>query len=96
MEGAAPEALADLPDPDSVFVGGGLQPEVFEVAMARLKPFGRIVANAVTLESEELLGRLHRSRGGELVRVSVARAADLGGTTGWRPLMPVTQWRWQG
>ncbi len=95
VEGAAPEALADLPDPDSVFVGGGLQPEVFEVAMARLKPFGRIVANAVTLESEELLARLHRSRGGELVRVSVARAADLGGPRGWRPLMPVTQWRWQ-
>ena len=96
VKGTAPEALADLPDPDSVFVGGGLRLEVFEVAMARLKPAGRIVANAVTLESEELLARLHRSRGGELVRVSVARAADLGGPSGWRPLMPVTQWRWQG
>ena len=94
VKGIAPDALADLPDPDSVFVGGGLKPEVFEVAMARIRPFGRLVANAVTLESEALLAGLHLSHGGELVRISVARASDLGGPKGWRPLMPVTQWRW--
>jgi precorrin-6Y C5,15-methyltransferase (decarboxylating) len=91
-DGRAPEALAGLPAPDAVFLGGGLSRETAEAAWAALKPLGRLVANAVTLESESLLAALHAERGGELVRISVARAAPVGGRTGWRPAMPVTQW----
>ncbi|PRX37006.1 precorrin-6Y C5,15-methyltransferase (decarboxylating) [Meinhardsimonia xiamenensis] len=93
VPGRAPEALAGLPAPDAVFIGGGLSEAVVEAAWAALKPFGRLVANAVTLQSEAELMRLQAARGGELVRLAVARAEPVGRMTGWRPMMPVTQWR---
>lgn len=92
VEGRVPEALADLPAPDAVFIGGGLSRESFDIAWAALKPLGRLVANGVTLESEALMLALHAEYGGELVRVSVERAAPIGGLHGWRPAMPVLQW----
>ncbi len=92
VAGAAPQALAGLPAPDAVFLGGGLSEAAVAVALAALRPPGRLVANAVTLESEALLARLAAAHGGELVRISTARAEPLGGVTGWRPAMPVTQW----
>jgi len=91
-EGAAPAALAGLPAPDAVFIGGGLSEGAVKACLAALKPFGRLVANAVTLESEALLLALHARHGGALSRLSVQRAEPVGGLTGWRPLMPVTQW----
>ncbi|WP_396454374.1 precorrin-6y C5,15-methyltransferase (decarboxylating) subunit CbiE [Actinomadura sp.] len=93
VEGRAPDALAGLPQPDAVFVGGGLTaPGLLERCWDALRPGGRLVANAVTLESEAAVAGLHRTRGGELVRLHVERAAPLGGFTGWRPAMPVTVW----
>lgn len=92
IDGEAHDALADLPNPDAVFVGGGLSLETFKIAWAALKPFGRFVANAVTLESEALLMELHAKHGGDLVKIMVNRAEPVGPKTGWRPLMPVTQW----
>ena len=94
VTGPAPAALHDLPLPDAVFIGGGLSdPGVFETAWSALKPGGRLVANAVTLESESRLARAFAEHGGELVRISITRAAPVGCLTGWRPAMPVTQWR---
>lgn len=92
IEGAVPEALDGLPAPDAIFIGGGLSEATFESAWAALRPLGRLVANAVTLESEAKLIALHQSYGGDLVRLSVHRAEPVGGLTGWRPAMPVTQW----
>jgi precorrin-6Y C5,15-methyltransferase (decarboxylating) len=92
IAGEAPAALEGLDAPDAVFVGGGLSRETVAAALAALKPGGRLVANAVTVESETVLAALHAEKGGELVRVSVARADAVGGRTGWRPFMPVTQW----
>ncbi|ODT06648.1 MAG: precorrin-6Y methyltransferase [Mesorhizobium sp. SCN 65-20] len=95
VRGAAPEALAGLPTPDVVFIGGGGSDEgVFDAAIAALRPNGRLVANAVTLEMETLLLARHASLGGELLRLQVSRAAPVGSMTGWRPAMPVTQWSW--
>lgn len=92
--GRAPEALQELPAPDAIFIGGGLSdPGVLEAAWSALKPGGRLVANAVTLESEARLAALYAERGGELIRLSLARADRVGGMHGWRPAMPVTQWR---
>jgi precorrin-6Y C5,15-methyltransferase (decarboxylating) len=91
-DGRAPEALAGWPAPDAVFIGGGLSRAVVEMAWAALRPAGRLVAVAVTLESEALLMALRAERGGELVRLAVARAEPVGARTGWRPLMPVTLW----
>ena len=65
---------------------------MFEAAWSALKPLGRMVANAVTLESEAELIALHRVHGGQLVKLQINRAEPVGSLTGWRPLMPVTQW----
>ncbi|MRU16286.1 precorrin-6y C5,15-methyltransferase (decarboxylating) subunit CbiE [Roseovarius sp. A21] len=92
VEGRVPEALDGLAAPDAVFIGGGLSRETFEAAWDALRPLGRMVCNAVTLESEALLLELHKERGGQLVKLMVNRAEPVGGLTGWRPLMPVTQW----
>ncbi|MCB2055345.1 MAG: precorrin-6y C5,15-methyltransferase (decarboxylating) subunit CbiE [Geminicoccaceae bacterium] len=94
IDGRAPEALDGLDPPDAVFIGGGLSHAVVDRCMAVLRPFGRIVANAVTLGSEAVLLEAHARHGGELVRLAVARAEAVGDLTGWRPAMPVTQWRW--
>jgi precorrin-6Y C5,15-methyltransferase (decarboxylating) len=53
IRAAAPEAFAELPDPDAVFVGGsgGLLKEILQAAALRLRPGGRIVVNCITLES---------------------------------------------
>lgn len=93
VEGRAPAALDGLPVPDAVFVGGGATvPGLMESCWAALRPGGRLVANAVTLESEAVLGHWYGVHGGELVRLAVQRAAPVGGFTGWRPMMPVTIW----
>ncbi|WP_241833110.1 precorrin-6y C5,15-methyltransferase (decarboxylating) subunit CbiE [Streptomyces caatingaensis] len=93
VTGAAPAALARLPVPDAVFVGGGLTaPGLLDACWDALPPGGRLVANTVTLESEALLAAWHRRHGGGLTRLAVAHAAPVGGFTGWRQAMPVTQW----
>jgi len=92
VEGTAPAALADLPAPDAVFIGGGLTDGVFHAAFAALKPGGRLAAHAVTLESEMILLGLHEVHGGELLRLAVAHAEPVGPYRGWRPAMPVTHW----
>lgn len=92
IDGEAPAALHALEPPDAVFIGGGLSDGVFDAAWDALRPLGRLVANAVTLESEVQLVTLNKRHGGQLVKLQVNRAEPIGGLTGWRPLMPVTQW----
>jgi len=92
IEGSAPEALAGLDAPDAIFIGGGLSREVFDACWSALRPLGRLVVNAVTLESEALLLALFAEHGGELVKIEVKRVEPVGRLHGWRPLMPVTQW----
>ncbi|MFG1964884.1 precorrin-6y C5,15-methyltransferase (decarboxylating) subunit CbiE [Nonomuraea sp. NPDC049028] len=93
VEGRAPVALEGLPAPDAVFVGGGATaPGMLETCWAALRPGGRLVVNAVTLESESLVAGWYARLGGDLVRLSVQRAAPVGGFTGWRAAMPVTVW----
>ncbi|WP_422392459.1 precorrin-6y C5,15-methyltransferase (decarboxylating) subunit CbiE [Nitratireductor thuwali] len=95
VTGTAPEALAGLPTPDAVFIGGGGSvPGVTETAMEALPTGGRLVANAVTLEMRAMLIELHARRGGELIEIAIARAAPVGGMTAMRPALPVMQWRW--
>lgn len=95
VEGAAPDALAGLPEPDVIFIGGGgSEAGVADAAIAALKSGGRLVANAVTLEMEAKLIALHSELGGSLTRIEISRAAPVGSMSGWRPAMPVTQWRW--
>jgi precorrin-6Y C5,15-methyltransferase (decarboxylating) len=95
VEGQAPAALSGLLQPDAIFIGGGgSETGVLDTAIGALKPGGRLVANAVTLEMEAVLLGVHQKRGGQLVRIDVARAAAIGTMNGWKPAMPVTQWTW--
>jgi precorrin-6B C5,15-methyltransferase / cobalt-precorrin-6B C5,C15-methyltransferase len=94
ITGRAPAALAGLPDPDAIFIGGGLTADgVLPSCWQRLRPGGRLVAHAVTIESEALLHDWQREHGGELVKVGVSYREPLGGFTAWRPALPVTQWQ---
>ncbi|MGW5383357.1 precorrin-6y C5,15-methyltransferase (decarboxylating) subunit CbiE [Nocardia sp. NPDC003963] len=84
---------AALPDPDAIFLGGGLTtPGLFEGCWSRLPTGGRLVANAVTAESEALLLNWSGAHGGGLRRFQVYRGEPLGRFTTWRPQLPVTQW----
>lgn len=92
VTGSAPAAWAGLPPPDAVFIGGGLSQTMLD-ALWKILPRGcRVVANAVTLESEALLAHWQRLAGGSLSRIELAEAAPLGGRRGWRPAYPVVQW----
>ena len=88
----APEGLDTLPKPDVVFIGGGASEQVFADIWARIEAGTRLVANAVTLESEVLLSQWHARQGGTLLRVELAEAAPLGSKRGWQPLRPLVQW----
>ncbi|GAA4685794.1 precorrin-6y C5,15-methyltransferase (decarboxylating) subunit CbiE [Phytohabitans rumicis] len=93
VEGRAPAALSGLAAPDAVFVGGGVTaPGMVEQCWAALRPGGRLVVNAVTLESERVVTDWYGRVGGDLTRIAINRAAPVGGFTGWRPALPVTQW----
>ncbi len=95
LEGAAPDALRGLPAADAIFVGGGASdPGVLDAVVEALRPGGRLVVNAVTLQTEALLIARHVAHGGELIRIAIARAGPLAGVTAWRPALPVTQWVW--
>jgi precorrin-6Y C5,15-methyltransferase (decarboxylating) len=92
--GEAPAALAGLNQPDAVFLGGGLTGDgVLETCWKRLGPGGRLVAHAVTVESEAVLHDWQRAEGGQLVKLALSYAGPLGGFTTWRPALPITQWQ---
>jgi len=92
--GAAPAALSALSPPDAVFLGGGLTTAgVLEACWQQLAPGGRLVAHAVTVESETRLHEWQRAVGGQLVKLALSYAGPLGGFTTWRPALPVTQWQ---
>jgi len=88
----APESLVSLPRPDAIFIGGGATKTLLEKLWA-LAPSGtRLVANAVTLETEALFVDLAASKGGSLMRLEFSEAAPLGRLRGWTPARPIVQW----
>jgi precorrin-6Y C5,15-methyltransferase (decarboxylating) len=89
----APEVFDMAPPPSAIFIGGGLtKPGLLEACYERLPSGGRLVANAVTVESEAVLAQWYSRIGGQLRRFQHYRGEPVGGFTGWRPAMPVTQW----
>jgi precorrin-6Y C5,15-methyltransferase (decarboxylating) len=93
VRGAAPEAFDGAAVPSAVFVGGGLtQPGLLEDCLDHLPGGGRLVANAVTAESEAVLVQAYSRLGGSLQRFQHYRGEPLGGFTGWRAQLPITQW----
>jgi precorrin-6Y C5,15-methyltransferase (decarboxylating) len=95
IEGDAPAAFAGLPAPDAIFVGGGAtDPRVIDQALLALKPQGRLVVNAVTLETQALLMAQRGNHGGDLIQLSIARLDEVGTFHALRPAMAVLQWTW--
>lgn len=93
VHGWAPEALDGLPQPDSVFLGGGLTcPGLLEACWHAILRGGRLIANAVSLEGLSRLAAFRRENGGELTRLAVSRAEAVGGFTGFRPSLEVVQY----
>lgn len=91
--GNAPDALADLPTPDAIFVGGGAtEPGLLDACWQALAPGGRLVVHGVTLQTETLLAHQFGELGGELTRLHVEHAAPIGSFTGWTPSRAITQW----
>jgi precorrin-6Y C5,15-methyltransferase (decarboxylating) len=103
VRGAAPEAFAEaeltdggvtgVQTPTTIFIGGGLTtPGLLDACLQRLPSGGRLVVNTVTAESEVVLLQYYSNLGGQLRRFQHYRGEAVGGFTGWRPAMPVTQW----
>ena len=94
VTGEAPDVLDELEErPDAIFVGGGLTTYgLLTRCRKALAPGGRLVANVVTVEGETLVARAQAEQGGRLSRIAVSHAEPLGGFTGWRPTMTVTQY----
>jgi precorrin-6Y C5,15-methyltransferase (decarboxylating) len=91
--GEAPDSLIGMPPPDAVFLGGAVANEtLFHACWTALRPGGRLVANAVTLEGEQALYERHARLGGDLVRIDVAALDSIGSHRALRPRLPVTQW----
>jgi precorrin-6Y C5,15-methyltransferase (decarboxylating) len=99
IEGSAPQGLDNLAPPDAIFIGGGATgPGLIEAARAALRPNGRLVVNAVTLETEVLLLNAQAQHGGTMTRMEIHHARPVGGEGGrfssWRPSNPIVQWTW--
>ncbi|MEG5001515.1 precorrin-6y C5,15-methyltransferase (decarboxylating) subunit CbiE [Microcoleus sp. B4-D4] len=93
VAGDAPAALANLPKPSAIFIGGGVTVEaLLETCWNALNEGGRLVVNAVTIESELTVLQWHSLHGGELIRIGIQRVGAIGSFQGWKPLAPVTQW----
>ena len=67
---------------------------VLDAAIAALRPGGRLVVNAVTLETEAALIARHACAWRQAHPHRHRARRPVGGMTGWRPAMPVTQWGW--
>jgi precorrin-6Y C5,15-methyltransferase (decarboxylating) len=90
--GRAPAVLSGLTSPQAIFFGGGLDRAMFDAVGALVPARTRLVAHAVTLETEAVLVDLQRRHGGELMRVEIAHAAPLGAFRSWQAVRPVVQW----
>lgn len=93
IHGRAPEALSELEAPDAVFVGGskGSLEEIVDVALERLRPGGRLVVNAITLENVAEVYQAFRRRGlvPEVTLLQVARAEPLAHYLRYEGLNPI-------
>ena len=94
VTGEAPHVFADLTPPDAIFIGGGASaPGMIERALSALAPGGRLVVNAVTLETQAACVDWRARWGGELTQIAIAHAEPVGRYSGWRAAMPIVQWR---
>lgn len=90
--GCAPAVLEGVEFPDVVFIGGGLNQELLTYLRTSLPAGTRLVAHAVTLESEAILASCQSDMGGTLMRIDLAHSQPIGRKRGWKSSYPVVQW----
>ena len=86
------ELMDNLDRPDAVFIGGGLSQPLLDRLWDHLAPGCRIVANAVTVESEALLISAQKRWGGAILRIELSQLKQLGSKQGWDAHYPIVQW----
>lgn len=91
INGEAPEIFVQLPPPDAIFIGGG-GPQVIDAAFKLLPRGGRLVTNAVTLETQSFVTERHAQWGGRLILIDIAEADRLGAYRSWQRARPIVQW----
>ncbi|MFV9510160.1 precorrin-6y C5,15-methyltransferase (decarboxylating) subunit CbiE [Tepidibacillus sp. LV47] len=93
IHGEAPDCLNDLPDPDVIFVGGsnGRLEEILQLGCHRLKQNGRVIVNAITMET--LMDTLHffenKGCSPKITLVQIARSKPIVNKTGFESLNPI-------
>lgn len=92
VQACAPEGLADLDTPDAIFIGGGLSETLVQELRTHVAAGTRVVAHAVSIESQALLSALHARHGGQLIKIELAEAEPLGRMRSWRASRSITQW----
>lgn len=93
VPGEAPESFGERTGPDAIFIGGDVaNDELFEACWRALRPGGRLVANAVTLDGEQSLILRQEQHGGDLTRIDISCLDTVGTHKVMRPRLPVTQW----
>ncbi|WP_460741437.1 precorrin-6Y C5,15-methyltransferase (decarboxylating) subunit CbiT [Mariniluteicoccus endophyticus] len=92
VEGESAEVVGGLATPDAVFIGGGVTRDLIDATWAALRPGGRIVVHAVTLETQALLLAARSDLGGDMFEIAVREAEPIGRYTGWASARPVHQW----
>ena len=92
VEAASIDAVADLPRPDAVFVGGGATGPLLDACWAALVPGGRLVVHGVTVETEVLLHEVRARLGGSMSRIAVEDLDTIGSLHGWKPARSIVQW----
>ena len=92
VEASSAEAIAALPMPDAVFVGGGATADLLDACWAALAPGGRLVVHGVTVETELLLHDARERLGGSMSRIAVEDLGEIGSLHGWKPARPIVQW----
>lgn len=94
VESAVGDALPTLPEPDAIFIGGGLDADIAATCLEVLPEHGRLLVHGVTMETEALLVALHAEHGGELSRLHVETGDRVGNLRGWKPARAVVSWYW--
>jgi precorrin-6Y C5,15-methyltransferase (decarboxylating) len=93
IAGRAPDALAALETPDAVFVGGskGSMAAIVDAALDRLRPGGRLVVNAITLENAGESYQAIRARGlvPEVTLLQISRSEPLAHYLRYEALNPI-------
>lgn len=99
VKGEAPAILAGIPSPDRVIIGGsgGMLKGIITAARDRLNGGGRIVINAVTLETlGSSLECLQEGWETEVIQVSVSKARVMGKSRlmkAYNPVYIIAAWR---